>query len=190
MGRVVVGGIVAGIVVFAWGAISHIATPLGQMGMRQIPSEDKVLGAMKDGIHEPGFYIFPYIDNNKASASEREAWASKLKQGPMGILIIHPDGGEPMTPRQLGTELATNIVSAVLAALLLAQVRLGFAGRVLFVAGLGLFGFVITSVPYWNWYGFPLEYTGAQAIEKIVGWFLAGLVLAAIVRPNKGQVPA
>jgi hypothetical protein len=49
---------------------------------------------------------------------------------------------------------------------------------------------VIISVPYWNWYGFPLDFTGAQALEKIIGWFLAGLVLAAIVWPLKGQVPA
>jgi len=181
---------VAGIVVFAWGSVAHLATPLGKVGIRQIPGEDKVGGAMKDAIREPGFYFFPYIDDSKATKSEQEAWAAKVKQGPTGILIIHPEGGEAMSLRQLGTELATNIVSALLAALLLAQVRSGFGGRMLFVTGLGLFGFVITSVPYWNWYGFPLDYTGAQAIEKIVGWFLAGLVLAVIVRPKKGQVPA
>jgi hypothetical protein len=190
MGRVVVGGLVAGIVVFTWGAVSHLATPLGEMGIRQIPSEDKVVGAMKDAIREPGFYFFPGKDMTKVSESEQKAWEAKMKQGPAGILIVHPEGAEAMSPRQLGTELATNIVSAWLAALLLAQVRSGFGGRVLFVTGLGLFGFVINSVPYWNWYGFPLDYTGAQAIEKIVGWFLAGLVLAAIVRPLKGQVPA
>jgi len=190
MGRVVVGAIVAGIVVFVWGAVSHLATPLGMMGIRPIPGEDKVLGEMKDAIREPGFYHFPGKVATDASESEKKAWEAKVKQGPTGILIIHPEGGEAMSPRQLGTELATNIISAFLAALLLTQVRSGFGGRVLFVTGLGLFGFVITSVPYWNWYGFPLDYTGAQAIEKLVGWFLAGLVLAAIVRPKKGQVPA
>jgi len=190
MGRVVVGGIVAGIVVFAWGAVSHMATPLGKVGVKQIPSEDQVVGAMKDSIREPGFYFFPGKDMTKVSESEQKAWEAKMKQGPAGILIIHPEGAEAMSPRQLGTELATNIVSALLAALLLTQVRSGFGGRLLFVTGLGLFGFVITSIPYWNWYGFPLDYTGAQALEKIIGWFLAGLVLAAIVRPTKGQAPA
>jgi len=176
--------------VFAWGAVSHMATPLGKVGIQPIPSEEKFVAAMKDAIREPGFYFFPAIDQSKASESDRKAWEAKIKQGPMGILIIHPEGGEAMSPRQLGTELATNIVSALLAAMMLTMVRSSFAGRVLFVTALGMFGFVVTSVSYWNWYGFPLDYTGAQALEKIIGWFFAGLVLAAIVRPTKGQAPA
>jgi hypothetical protein len=39
-------------------------------------------------------------------------------------------------------------------------------------------------VPYWNWYGFPTDFTLAQIVENTVGWFLAGLVLALIVRPS------
>ena len=36
----------------------------------------------------------------------------------------------------------------------------------LFVTGLGVFGFVIISVSYWNWYGFPLTSPLAEAIDK------------------------
>jgi hypothetical protein len=32
--------------------------------------------------------------------------------------------------------------------------------------------------------GFPLDFSTGEAIMEIVGWFLAGLVLAAIVRPG------
>jgi hypothetical protein len=32
--------------------------------------------------------------------------------------------------------------------------------------------------------GFPLDFSMGEAIMEIVGWFLAGLVLAAIVRPG------
>lgn len=184
MGRVVAGGLVAGIVVFFWGAVSHMALPIGEMGIRQIPGEDTVVGSMRDAIKEPGFYFFPGRDMSKTpSEAEQKVLIEKINRGPTGILVIHPEGGEMMSPRQLGTELATNVVSALLAALLLAQTRLGFVGRVLFVTGLGLFGFVISSVPFWNWYGFPVEFTCAQLLEKVIGWFLAGIVLAAIVRP-------
>ncbi len=64
-----------------------------------------------------------------------------------------------------------------------ATLRRAIAGRVLFVTLLGIFGFATVSVPYWNWYGFPTDFTLAEAIDHVVGWFLAGLVLAAIVRP-------
>jgi hypothetical protein len=38
-------------------------------------------------------------------------------------------------------------------------------------------------VSYWNWYGFPTDFTTGAALDEIIGWFLGGLVLAAIVRP-------
>jgi hypothetical protein len=41
---------------------------------------------------------------------------------------------------------------------------------------------VTVIVPYWNWYYFPADFVASEAIEHVVGWFLSGLVLAAIVR--------
>jgi hypothetical protein len=184
MGRVVLGGLVAGVVVFFWGAISHMALPLGTIGIRQLPNEEGIIAAFRGSITAPGFYFFPGVDHSKpVSKSEEEMVIAKIKQGPTGVLIVHPEGGEAMSPRQLGTELATNVVAALLAAWLLTNVASGYAGRVLFVTLLGIFGFVTISVPYWNWYGFPIDFTLGEAIDQIVGWFLAGLVLAAIVRP-------
>jgi hypothetical protein len=189
MAKVIVGGLVGGLVVFFWGAIAHMALPIGEMGIRQIPNEDAVLGVLRPTIQEPGFYFFPGMDmSRRASESEKEAWAAKLKQGPAGVLIIQPQGAEAMSPRQLGTEVVTDIVAALLAALLLTQVRAGYRGRVAFVTLLGVFGFVTISVPYWNWYAFPTDFTAAEAIDQVVGWFLAGLVLAAIVRNQPSPV--
>jgi hypothetical protein len=190
MAKVVAGGILAGIVVFFWGALAHMVLPLGKIGIRQISNEDAVIGALRDNIHEPGFYFFPGMDmSREASDSERQAWHAKVQQGPVGVLIIRPSGGEAVSPRQLGTELATNMVSALLAAFLLSFVRSGYWGRVLFVTSLGAFGVLTISVPYWNWYGFPADFTVAEAIDQVVGWLLAGFVLAAIGRGPKVAIP-
>ena len=106
MGRVLVGALVAGVVVFFWGAIAHMALPIGTMGVRQMPGEEKVVAAMKDSIREPGFYFFPGHDMSKAmSESEAAAYAKRVEQGPTGVLVVHPEGGESMSPRQLLTEL-------------------------------------------------------------------------------------
>jgi hypothetical protein len=193
MTKVIVGGLVSGLVVFFWGFVSHMVLPLGEMGIRQIPNEGPVIGAMRDTIREPGFYFFPGMDKGKqASESDQQAWEAKMKEGPAGVLIIQPKGAEAMSPRQLGTEVATNIAAALLAALLLSQVRTDsrYWGRVAFVTLLGIFGFVTISVPYWNWYGFPTDFTTAEAIDQAAGWLLAGLVLAAIVRCPMVPSPA
>jgi hypothetical protein len=186
MGRVVLGGLIAGVVVFFWGAASHMALPIGTMGIRQIPNEDAVLAAFRGSITAPGFYFFPGMDHSKPiSDSEKATVMAKIKEGPTGVLVIHPEGAEAMSPKQLGTELATNVVSALLAAGLLTYVTAKYIERVLFVTLLGVFGFLTVNVPYWNWYGFPADFIAAELIDQVVGWILAGLVLAAVVRPRK-----
>jgi hypothetical protein len=189
--KVFAGAVVAGIVVFFWGAISHMALPLGTMGVKSLPNDDAVMAPLRQSVNEPGFYFFPGHDMSRTlTESEQKAYAEKLRLGPSGVIILQPSGAEAMSPRQLLTELATNIVAALLAAILLTQVHSGFVGRVTFVTLLGLFGFVSISVPYWNWYAFPTNFTVAEGIDQVVGWFLAGLVLAAIVRPRKSVVVA
>jgi hypothetical protein len=188
MVKVLVGALVAGIVVFCWGAIAHMALPIGTMGIRPIPDDDKVIAAIKDTIREPGFYFIPGRDMSKPlSQSEEEAYAAKVRQGPSGVMVIHPEGSDSMSPRQLLTELGSSVVAALIAALVLTQVRSGYFGRVLVVTSMGLFGFLSILVSYWNWYGFPTDFTIGAVLDEVIGWFFAGLVLAAIVRPAKIQ---
>lgn len=161
-----------------------MALPLGEMGIKAIPDEEGVTNALRTSISEKGLYFFPGFDKSKPlSPSEQKAWEAKLNAGPSGIMVVTPSGGEAMTPKQLGTEFASNIVAALLAGILLSMTNLSYGKRVLFVTLLGVFGWITISVPYWNWYGFPTDFTLAALVEEAVGWFLAGLVLAAIVRP-------
>jgi hypothetical protein len=185
MARVLLGGIVGGIVIFAWGALTHMVLPLGAMGFHLMSNEDAMIGALRDNIKEGGVYLFPGMDMHKSPTdTERQAWEAKLKQGPSGFLVIHTEPREAMTPRQLGTEVATDVVGALLAAMTLTLVRPGYGRRLLVVVLMGVFGFVTTSIPYWNWYGFPIEFTASKAMDLVGGWLLAGLVLAAIVKPK------
>jgi hypothetical protein len=183
--RIILGGLLGGILVFNWGFVAHMLLPLGTIGVHALPDEATVVGPIRSTIKAPGFYLFPGMDmSGKASESEQKAWEERAKQGPVGVLIVQPQGGDGISPRLLLTELGTNTVSALLAALLLAQVRVtaGYWTRVGFVTLLGILAFVTVLVPYWNWYSFPADFVASEAIEHTVGSFLAGLVLAAIVR--------
>jgi hypothetical protein len=53
----------------------------------------------------------------------------------------------------------------------------------LFVALLGVLPFLMVNFPYWNWYGFPIDFTLTELADKFIGFCLAGLVLAAMVKP-------
>jgi hypothetical protein len=45
---------------FVWTSIAHMALPLGEAGIREIPNESAVLDAMQSNMGErTGLYIFP-----------------------------------------------------------------------------------------------------------------------------------
>ena len=85
--------------------------------------------------------------------------------------------------KYLTTEFITELCEALLVVWLLAQTRLvSFGGRVGFVAAAGLMTAISTNVSYWNWYGFPTNYTAAYMFIQFVGFFLVGIVAAIMFR--------
>ena len=179
-----------GIVLFVWGIVWHTVLEFGEAGLDGLPDEESVMRGLAEGIPEPGMYFFPYFDHSAERSTEEakaamEAWKATYEAGPIGLLVYHPTGEAPMSPKQLGTEFGTSVVAALVVALLLSFTTAGYAGRLLFVVLLGLVPVLAIHVPYWNWFGFPTDYTLAVAVDEIAGWLLAGLPLAAIVRRRR-----
>jgi hypothetical protein len=84
----------------------------------------------------------------------------------------------------LGREFALNVLEALLAALLVACAATGrgYAARVGLVTIAGTLAAISTNVEYWNWYEFPGNYIAGYMTTQIVGFVLAGLVIAACVK--------
>ncbi len=188
--RVVVAGVLGGIAMFVWTSVAHLMTPLGTLGFSQIAGEATVLPALASGVGEkPGLYIFPWVDPNDPKAEE--AYMQKAQTLPSGLLLYRPAGGaNMMSPAMLGAEFAKETAQALIAALLLSLTAIGaYATRVTFVALIYVSSALATNVSYWNWYGFPLDYTLGQITIEIVAGLAAGLVIAAIVRPKAAPAP-
>lgn len=183
MKRIVLGGILAGIVVFAWGAISHILLPLGGAGFRILEREEPVVAALREGAREPGLYFFPTFDpSRKMTPEEEKAWTEKYVAGPTGLIVYRPGGEPPAFGRNLAVELVTTIAAAMIAAYVVSLTVAPFRKRVLLVAMLGLFAWFSISASYWTWFGYPASYVIAEGIDQVVGWLFGGLVLAAMWR--------
>jgi len=185
MGRRLLAAIAGGIVVFIWSAMSHMALGLGSAGIRTLPNEERMAQAIRGVVTEPGLYFFPGMDpSRKMTPEEERAWTERYRRGPSGLMIVQPGGRDPMEPTQFVVELLADILAAGVAAFILA----GLGGPLLARAGavglLGLFEWADLSVSYWNWYKFPTLYTGAALVEQVVGWTLAGLVMALMLRPR------
>jgi hypothetical protein len=183
--KILLGGLVGGIVLFFWGFVAHMLLPLGEMGIKSIPAEDDVSAAIRKDVREPGLYFLPGRDMSKsATAEEMEALMAKVSRGPYGFMVLYPNGRESSMTKHLPIEFATNVGCALLAAIVASQLRPGFMVRVACVTLVGLLGAIMTLVPYWNWYGYPTDFTLAQIVEHTAGWLLAGIAIALIVRPS------
>lgn len=51
-------------------------------------------------------------------------------------------------------------------------------GKVLFIALVGLIIGFVSHAPYWNWFGFSTPYVIVIILDTVIGWTLAGLVIA------------
>src|SRR5262245_3409059 len=186
--RIIIAAIVGGIIVFVWSAVIHIATPVGGMGLSMLPDEARYMETFRS-IPSSGMYFFPGIDmSKKPTHEEQRAWGEKIKAGPSGLLIITKGAGEAMSPRQLASEFVSNVVAALIAAILVSFMIGSWFKRAFAVALLGAFGIVSLLVSYWIWYAFPSPFICGEAFTEIIGWLLAGLAIAKIVPPKFGAI--
>lgn len=188
--RLVFAAVVGGIILFVWGAIAHMALPVGEMGMKPLPAEGALLSAMQVAIPRHGLYVFPGAPEG-ASLEELAAWKTRYESGPRGLLVFDPKGAPLMDPRQLAIELASNIAAAFLAACIMGSMRAPLPARALAGVALGLIGWLNIDVSYSNWYLFPREHALGALIEQTVGWLAAGLAIALIAgRPRHRPLAA
>jgi len=189
MNRIILAALLGGIAMFIWTSIAHMALPLGDAGIREIPNEAAVLSAMQSGISEAGLYFFPGfgLGPNPSREAQHEAMKhmdENLAQHPSGIMMYHPAGSRPfMMARYLAIEFMTEFFEALLVVYLLSLTRLTtFGARVGFVTVAGVLAAIATNISYWNWYGFPAVYTSAYMLIQVVGFFCIGLVAAWVLK--------
>ena len=189
MGRIALASLVGGIIVFAWGAVSHMALPIGEMGIKELPGEEAIVGTLKGTLQEPGFYLFPgFAGADPKSKEANDALGARYKAGPRGVVVYDPTGEEMMSPRQLGIEFAGGLMGAAILAMVLVGMKKGVVAGAVVGAALGVFSWASLDVSYWNWYRFPTAFALGSLIDQTVGWFLAGLGMSAILKPGKGAV--
>ena len=185
--KVILAGILGGIVFFFWGFVYHELLPFGEGGLKELPNEQAVLAGLKTNVPESGLYFFPGfgLGPNATSAQKRAAMDEvnrKASTGPQGILIYYPIG-HAMSGTMLLTEAATNIVQALLVALLVALAGArSFSSRLGLAFVIGLVAAITTNVSYWNWYGFPTAFTISNMVFLVTAYLLVGIVAAAIVK--------
>ncbi len=129
-------------------------------------------------------YILPNAHTYEPGMTEEQRKAAHEEgmkrgvQGPFMLASISTHGWGSMGTAML-VGLLTQIAGALLATwLLLKTSGLQYWGRVGFLVVFALTVAVLAHVPYWNWWHFSTSYTAVALADLLIGWFLAGLVIA------------
>lgn len=187
--QVWIGGLAGGVVFFVWSVVVWTLLPIHQSVFRSLPDEVGVVDALGSADTPAGLYAIPGPPAEsgtpeEAAEAERQ-WEEKSRRGPTGFIIYRPGGRAPNRMfRPLATGLLASLASGIFSAWALSRARIrGHLGRIAFVAGLGLFGWVLGS----GLQGYGLQttplYLLATLIDAAGGWVIVGVVQAGIVRP-------
>lgn len=187
MGKILIAALVGGLVMFLWEFVAHMMLPLGEMGMRQPTNEDVVLDALKTGFPEAGIYFIPSIAPEKMQdEAASKAWSEKSLASPYAYVVYDPVGRDPgaMGP-YLGKQFGSDVLASLVIALVMSLGAVAIGRGALVGAGFGAFSTLAVVVPHWNWYRFPTDYLVGQGTTQIVGWALAGIAIAFILRTRR-----
>ncbi len=181
MKNLALGALLAAVVLFAWGFVfwGLIPTP----GMHIHPDQEALQQYLSESIPETGAYYVPY----PAGADDAEAVA-RHEAGPLAFLFIRMQGESMMPPSMMVGGFIHMLITALLIGMLLRMLLPSlptWRNRVLFVVLAGV------AVAFWSdlawpiWWRTPWTFFVWMAAYDIIGWTLAGAVLARFVRPAR-----
>ncbi len=185
-------GIVGGIILFIWSAISWMALPWHMATLHGFNDEVAVEQIIVANTPKSGIYVMPMKQMDmKQAASDAASSSSSSTTSTATSTTTTPQIFASVNLKGMGSSMAMPMVIAVIyliiAACLVAwmlskTVGLGYLNRVGFVVVFGIAVAILSALPCWNWFGFALNYSMVMMADIIIGWFLAGLVMAKMGR--------
>jgi hypothetical protein len=85
--------LLSAVIVFVASSITHMLLTYHQSDYQKLPDEDKLRAALRAANLKPGLYIFPHCTHKEMRSA---ATMEKLKQGPVGMLTVRPNGPPAM----------------------------------------------------------------------------------------------
>jgi hypothetical protein len=171
------------VAMFAFGAV-YWMSPLSSSFVMKAGNDDVVGRQLKESFKVSGTYFVP------GEQDDAEKRAERFRTGPVAMVHIRVDGGSEMDPKMLGLGFVHELVSMFIAAAIMGSllgVLKTYAKRVGFMLGLGgliaLYGNLGNAIWWFN----SWDFTVVVAIHTVLAWGIAGLVLAAFIKPNPAK---
>ncbi len=144
--------LLSSVVVFLVSSVIHMALPWHKKDYPQVPNEEKVMDALRPFALPPGDYMIP----RASSAQEQRSpeFAARLKQGPVLMLTVWPNGPAPMA-KNLMLWFLYSVVVGILAAYVAGRALPAGAAYLQVFRFIGVTAFMGYAVALWQasiWY--------------------------------------
>lgn len=179
----------AGAAAFVWAAISWMILPWQHSQFRRFSDEEAVTRVLLDNAPQTGLYGIPAPPDGKGlDKAEREALEARagerMRSGPLVLLVFQRNGFGSFPVALLRAYLIYCAIAFLLCLVAMHLAPGTLLGRAPILDAAALAGAAACRLPDWSWHGYPLRYALVSLADAAIGWFLAGLVVAAIVSPR------
>ena len=168
--------LLSAVFVFVVSSILHMVLPIHCGDFKKLPEEDKIRDAVRGT--PPGQYMFPNAESMKAMQTPE--MIEKMKVGPVGVMMVRPNGMWAMGPALMKWFAFSLLVSVFCAYLTAIHNGPGAASKTVFqiTGATAVLGYVFSHVHEWTWKGLD---TGIMVKFMIDGAIYAMITAATFV---------
>ena len=160
--------LVSAVLVFVVSSVIHMASPWHKSDYPKIPYEGKVMDALRPLGIPPGDYMIPRPSTRQEMSSPE--FAEKMKQGPVIIMTVMPNGSTPMG-RNLGLWFLYLVAVGFFAALVTRHALDPGASYMRVFKFVGTTAFIGYSVALWQmsiWYRRSWSTTVKATVDGVI----------------------
>lgn len=174
MKKILIGGLVGGILLFAWQTISWTVADLHQKGQQLTMKQDSILSYLASIQMEEGSYLLPTLSHS--AAKEEVDQFMKTNDGKPWAKLSYYKEWKMNMGMNMARGLLSNIMIVCLLCWLLAKIGSGsfstyFIGSII----IGIICF--TNGPYTLHIWYPMHDINAFFIDALASWALVGIWL-------------
>ena len=177
--RLILGGVLGGLVAFAWGAVSWMALPWHQSTLQSFKDEAAVARVIQANAPIGGTYLLAPSHGEQRTAEQAGV--------PKGLMLFGAvRRAEPNMRTYYIRGLVVQMVGALLLTWLLTMLPgLTYGQRVRVVVMVALIAGALVRLGDWSWWSFSTSFTFIGIADLMITWGLAGLVIAKVAGPSR-----
>ena len=167
--KLLLGGLLGGLVLFMYLGLSWAVLPFHMNALHELPAA----AAMGGGL---------------AGLDHRVYYSGMPEEGAtdpaVPLMVFAPDGYEPQ-PVVMGRGLVLTLLATFLVTfIVMASRQTLYSSRVVLCTIVGAVVALAGPMTFGNFFYFPFEFVWPEIVDQLLGWTLAGLVIAWAARPD------